>query len=192
MRQGYLYLLLSFPPTFFSSFTSSFSFHSLTFFHCSTRHPPQDQDLISLNCARHFVFCFFLLVSVKTIFTDIYNIFHKNNIFLAAHNSYRLNLFLHCYVMWRKLACVLSLSKYQHHSKIIQLSSQYCLHTFDFYLCTKCSPLHGFLSEKPHQKRRNMTTSTRSEASSLAHHLSGQPPGLSGGPCPAQGSFGLG
>ena len=62
----------------------------------------------------------------------MYNICHINNIFLAAHNSYRLNLFLHCYVMWRKLACVLSLSKYQHHSKIIQLSSQYCLHTFDF------------------------------------------------------------
>ena len=34
--------------------------------------------------------------------------------------------------MWRKLACVLSLSKYQHHSKMIQLSTQYCLHTFDF------------------------------------------------------------
>ena len=62
----------------------------------------------------------------------MYNIYHINNIFLAAHNSYRLNLFLHCYVMWRKLACVLSLSKYQHHSKRIQLSTQYCLHTFDF------------------------------------------------------------
>ena len=121
----------------------------------------------------------------------MYNICHINNIFLAAHNSYRLNLFLHCYVMWRELACVFSLSKYQHNSKRIQMSPILFAY-FWFYLCTKCRPLHGFLSEKPHQKRRNMTTSTRSEASSLDHHLSGQPPGLSGGPCPAQGSFGLG